>query len=263
MPAGGLPQQKRKSGVSEDPIEGVPPHDMRHLMGDHECDLVPLPLAHFQQRPTHENRPTWEGKRIRLPLRRDPDTERELLLLHVRGQPAPNLRRKSCGLILLDQGNSFQQSRLKVAAQTYLGVQGALLRSAHEVEGVLGLRDFLAKPVSNRFKQSFRHGTFPYWAAPAKLERPGIMLDLSIHLKSVAIIVAPYLTVEQAAFGDGFGSFTAHSTIVAASVVPGANSRRKLHTGPRLIFAARFHPPAHRRAAISHRESGWDPQFVQ
>ena len=33
--------------------------------------------------------------------------------------------------------------------------------SEGEVEGVLGLRDFLAKPVSNRFKQSFRHGTFP------------------------------------------------------------------------------------------------------
>ena len=31
MPAGGLPQQKRKSGVFEDPIEGVTPHDMRHL----------------------------------------------------------------------------------------------------------------------------------------------------------------------------------------------------------------------------------------
>ena len=50
---------------------------------------------------------------------------------------------------------------------------------------------------------------------------------------------------------DGFGGCTAHSTIVAASVVPGANSRRKLHSGPRLIFAARYHPPAHRRAAIS------------
>src|SRR5438874_8446438 len=105
MPAGGLPQQKRKSSVLEDPIEGVPPHEMRHLMGDHEGDLVPLPLAHFQQRPTHENRPTWEGKRIRLPLRRDTDTERELLLLHVRRQPPAYLRNKSRGLILLDQGN--------------------------------------------------------------------------------------------------------------------------------------------------------------
>jgi len=79
-------------------------------------------------------------------------------------------------------------------------VQGVLLRSAYELEGVLGLRDFLAKPVSNRFKQSSRHGTFPvpYWAAPAKLERPGKTLELSIHLKSMSIIVAPYLTVEQA-----------------------------------------------------------------
>src|SRR6266404_5940873 len=36
-------------------------------------------------------------KEKKLPLRRDPDTERELLLLHVCRQPAPNLRRKSCG----------------------------------------------------------------------------------------------------------------------------------------------------------------------
>ena len=48
VPAGGLPQQKRKSGVFDDSINGVPPHDMRHFMGDQECDLVPLPLAHFQ-----------------------------------------------------------------------------------------------------------------------------------------------------------------------------------------------------------------------
>src|SRR5881397_3074428 len=109
MPAGGLPQQKRKSGVFEDPIESVPLHDMRHLMGDHECDLVPLPLAHFQQRPTYKNSPTWEGKRIWLPLRRDPDTERELLLFLVRRQPPPDLCCKSRGLILLDQRDSFQQ----------------------------------------------------------------------------------------------------------------------------------------------------------
>jgi len=70
--------------------------------------------------------------------------------------------RSKPSLILLDQGNSFQKSRRKVAAQTDLGVQGVLLRSAHEVEGVPGLRDFLAKPVSNRFKQSFRHCTFPH-----------------------------------------------------------------------------------------------------
>ena len=57
-------------------------------------------------------------------------------------QPAPNLGRKSGGLILLDQGNSLQQSRRQVAAQTYFGPQGVFLRSAHEVEGVLGLRGF-------------------------------------------------------------------------------------------------------------------------
>src|SRR5439155_14071129 len=34
--AGGLPQQKGKSGVFDDAIKGVPPHDMRHLMGDQE-----------------------------------------------------------------------------------------------------------------------------------------------------------------------------------------------------------------------------------
>src|SRR6266516_1605299 len=124
---------------------------MRKLMGDHECDLVPLPLAHFQQRPTHENRPSWEGKRIRLPLRRDPDTERELLLLHVRRQPAPNLRRKSCGLIILNQWNSFKQCRRKVAAQTYLGGQGVRVLFEHEFKGVVVMSDFLAKSVSNRF----------------------------------------------------------------------------------------------------------------
>ena len=159
MPAGGLPQQKRKSGVFYDPIQGVPPHDMRHLMGDHECDFVPLPLAHFHQRPAHENRPTREGQRVRLQLRRDPDAEWELLLLHVVGQPAPNLRHKQCGRILLDQWDSFQESRRQVAAQSDLGAQGILLRSANEGEGVPGLRCFLAKPGSNRFKQSFCHGT--------------------------------------------------------------------------------------------------------
>ncbi len=84
---------------------------MRHLMAEHECNLVPLPLEHFQQRPTHEDRPAPQGKRVRFPLRRDPDNEGKLLLFHVRRQPAPNLRRKSVGLILLDQGNSLQQSR--------------------------------------------------------------------------------------------------------------------------------------------------------
>jgi hypothetical protein len=44
------------------------------------------------------------------------------------------------------------------------------------------------------------HFLIAYWAAPAKLERLGMTLDLSIHLKSTSIIVAPYLTVEQAAF---------------------------------------------------------------
>jgi len=28
--------------------QGMAPHDMRHLVGDQESDLVPLPLAHFQ-----------------------------------------------------------------------------------------------------------------------------------------------------------------------------------------------------------------------
>src|SRR5207247_7869071 len=183
--------------------------------------------------PTHENRPTWEGKRIRLPLRRDPDTERELLLLHVRRQPAPNLRNKSCGLVLLDQGNSFQQSRLKVAAQTYLGVQGVLLRSAHEVEGVLGLRDFLAKPVSNRFKQSFRHGTFPRRLLGCSGQvgtagddaRPVNRSQIHVHYRCTL----PHRGASRLS-ADGFGGCTAHSTIVAASVVPGANSRRKLHS---------------------------------
>jgi hypothetical protein len=74
VPAGGLAQQKRKRGVFDDPIEGVPPHDVRQLMAEQKCNLVPLPLAHFQQRPAHENRPAREGKRIRLLLRRDPET---------------------------------------------------------------------------------------------------------------------------------------------------------------------------------------------
>ena len=53
--------------------------------------------------------------------------------------------------------------------------------------------------VSNRV---FATAHFPavYWAAPAKLERPGMTLDLSIDLKSMSIIVALYHTVEQAAF---------------------------------------------------------------
>jgi hypothetical protein len=71
------------------------------------------------------------------------------------------LGRKSGGLILRDQGNSFQQSRRQVAAQAYFGPQGVFVRSAHEVEGVFGLHGFLAELVSNRFKQRFRHGTSP------------------------------------------------------------------------------------------------------
>jgi hypothetical protein len=39
-----------------------------------------------------------------------------------------------------------------------------------------------------------------YWAAPAKLKQPGMTADPSIALKSMPVIVAPDLTVEQAAF---------------------------------------------------------------
>ena len=53
--------------------------------------------------------------------------------------------------------------------------------------------------VSNRVFATV-HFPVAYWAAPAKLERPGMTLDLSIHLKSMSIIVAPYVTVLQAAF---------------------------------------------------------------
>ena len=116
------------------------------------------PWHSFQQRPTHEDRPTGEGKRIRLPLRRHPGTERELLLLHVRPQPTRDLRHEPCGLILLDQGRPLQEGCRQLAAQTYLGAQGLLLRSGHEVKGVLGLRRFLAQGVSNRFEEGFRHG---------------------------------------------------------------------------------------------------------
>ncbi len=41
VPAGGLAQQERKGGVFDNPIKGVPPHDMRHFMAEHEGDLVP------------------------------------------------------------------------------------------------------------------------------------------------------------------------------------------------------------------------------
>src|SRR6266404_3565830 len=139
----------------------MPPHDMRHLMGDYESDLVPLPMAHLQQRPTHENSSTREGNCIRLALRCDPDTERELLLRDVRREPAPNLRSKSSGFILLNQRDSFKESRRQLAAQTPLRTQGILLGSADQVEGVLGLSRFLAKPESNRFKQSFHDGMPP------------------------------------------------------------------------------------------------------
>jgi hypothetical protein len=67
------------------------------------------------------------------------------------------LRRKSCRFILFDQGDSLQQGSRQVSAQPYLGPQGVFLRSTHEVESVLGLRSFLAEPVSNRFEQSFCH----------------------------------------------------------------------------------------------------------
>src|SRR5881397_1109551 len=201
MPAGGLPQQKRKSGVFEDPIESVPPHDMRHLMGDHECDLVPLPLAHFQQRPTHENRPTWEGNRIRLPLRRDTDTERELLLTHVRRQPAPNLRRKSCGLILLDQGIRSSKAASRSRPRRISACRESSSVPPMRSKAFLTCATFwpsLCPIVSNRVFAT-AHFHVAYWAAPAKLERPRKMLDPSIHLKSMSIIVAPYFTVEQAA----------------------------------------------------------------
>jgi len=130
------------------------------------------------------------------------ETKWEFLLLYVPRQPAPNLRHKSCGLILLDQRDSFLQSRRQVTAQADLGAQGVRLRSAYEVESVFGLRGFLAKSECNRFKQSFPHGTSPgsYWAAPAEPKQPGMTPDLSILLESMSIIVAPDLTVEQAAF---------------------------------------------------------------
>jgi hypothetical protein len=156
-----LAQQKRKCGVFDDPIERVLPHDMRHLMAEHESDFVPLPLEHFQQRPAHENRPARKGKRIRLPLRCNPDNEGNLLLLYIPRQPAPNLGRKSGGLILHDQGDTFHQSCRQVAAQTYFGPQRVFLRPAYEDEDVLGLRGFVAERVSNRFKKCFRHGTSP------------------------------------------------------------------------------------------------------
>lgn len=39
-----------------------------------------------------------------------------------------------------------------------------------------------------------------YWAAPAKLKQPGMTADASIAPKSMPIIVALDLTLEQAAF---------------------------------------------------------------
>src|SRR5580765_395695 len=105
-------------------------------MAKQECDVIALSLAHLQQRPTDKNRATWECKCNRFPLRRDPDAEGEPLLLDVGRQPATNLRGKSCGLIFLHQGHSLLQRRRQVAAQTYLGAQGVLLRSAHQVESV-------------------------------------------------------------------------------------------------------------------------------
>src|SRR5438477_10375609 len=137
MFAGGLSQQKRNSGVFEHSIQGVPPHDVRHLMAKHEPNLVPLSLAQFQQWPTHEDGSAWQGKGVRFPLRRDVESKRKLLLLYACRQPGPNLRGKFRGDILLNQGYSRQESRRQVAAQAYLGAQGLLLRSAHEVEGVL------------------------------------------------------------------------------------------------------------------------------
>src|ERR1043166_4661334 len=55
-------------------------------------------------------------------------------------------------------GGLLQQSRHHVAAQTYFGPQGVFLRFAHEVEGVLGVRGFLAERKSSRFKKCFDHG---------------------------------------------------------------------------------------------------------
>src|ERR1041385_6204430 len=132
---------------------------MRHLMTDQECDLVPLSVAHFQQRPTYENGPAWEGNRFRVPLRRNANTKGKLSLLHIRRKPTHNLRRKSCSLIFLDRRNLFQQTRREFATQTYLSPQGVLLCSAHEIIGALDLPSFVAERASNRFKQVSWHST--------------------------------------------------------------------------------------------------------
>jgi len=55
-------------------------------------------------------------------------------------------------------------------------------------------------PIASNRVFATAHPPVAYWAAAAKLKQPGITLDLSIALKSMSIIVAPALAVEQAAF---------------------------------------------------------------
>jgi len=65
------------------------------------------------------------------------------------------------------------------------------------------LRDFLAKPVSNRFKQSFRHGTSPrgLLGCAGQVETAGDDADLSTIFKSMSIFfvspTSPWSAVTQ------------------------------------------------------------------
>jgi len=116
----------------------MPPHDMPHLRAQHDAISSRCPGT-FPATANSRNRARRVGERIRLALRCNPKNEGELLLLHVPCSQRSILGRESGGLVLLDQGNPLQQRRCEVAAQTYFGSPRLFFRSAHEVEGVLGL----------------------------------------------------------------------------------------------------------------------------
>jgi hypothetical protein len=55
-------------------------------------------------------------------------------------------------------------------------------------------------PIASKSVFATAHLRVTYWAAPAKLKQSGMTADPSIALKSMPIIVALDLTLEQAAF---------------------------------------------------------------
>ena len=57
-----------------------------------------------------------------------------------------------------------------------------------------------AYPIASKSVFATAHLPVTYWAAPAKLKQPVMTADPSIALKSMSTIVAPDLTVGQAAF---------------------------------------------------------------